>query len=244
MRKHILYFLCFLFVFPTLSAQQIDTIETNKRKIQIGITGSVGFCNRILRNAGGDEITDLIIETRNKGEISKPGYTIGLTGFIPVGLTSNLRTGALFSNKGYQRPWNRNLHWPGQPEPDISGIKSVYSFYFLDIPLVYEFYLNREKRHWYIGTGVITNVFLRATYTQILEENGGKSRSTRKEDHDYNPFNISPEITFGRNFRLGEKMSLHVAPAFRYGLIQTIDSPVAEHLWNAGLNISCYFGGS
>jgi hypothetical protein len=197
------------------------------------------YCSRLYRNVGGADMYDDFIELRNKGEIAKPGYTAGFYVSVPVSQSGALRSGLLYSNKGYQRPWERNLYWPGQPVPDITGIKSIYTYHFLDIPFVYELFLDRLHSKWSMGVGAAVNILLQSKYIQLVEENGEKRRSARKETYDYNPIQISPEISIGRHFLIGHNIHLRVAPAFRFSVIKTLDTPIAEHLWCAGLSFAC-----
>lgn len=215
------------------------SISPDVRQIYFGLVLSIDYCNRLYRNIGGADMYDDFIDLRNKGEIAKPGYTTGFYLRFPVGHYSALRSGLQYSNKGFQRPWERNLHWPGQPVPDITGIKSVYTYHYLDIPFVYEMFLDRSHAKWSLGIGATANVLLQSKYIQLIEENGEIRRSARKETYEYNPIQLSPEISIGRHFLIGKLINLRVAPTFRFSVIKTYDAPIAEHLWTAGLSLEC-----
>jgi hypothetical protein len=216
-----------------------DPMTTEGRKTSFGFVFSMDYCNRLFRNVGGAEMDDIFIEVRNKGEIAKPGYTTGFSIHFPVGQSGDLRSGLLYSNKGYQRPWERNLHWPVQPEPNITGIKSIYTYHYLDIPMVYEVFLDRSHAKWFFGIGATANILLQSKYIQLIEDHGDTRRSARKETYDHNPLQLSPEISFGRHFLIGNLIHVRVAPTFRCSIIKTYDSPIAEHLWTAGLSLTC-----
>lgn len=57
---------------------------------------------------------------------------------------------------------------------------------------------------------------------------------------NYRKLNLSPLISAGFDYRLNNKRSLKVEPTFRYGILKTIEAPVSENIWNAGLNIGYY----
>ncbi len=243
-----------LFTFPLLllcwssllAQQSVSSAPSdNKHKWSIGLTGSIDYCNRWLYDIEGSDFSQAYIRIFNESEIGKPGYTVGVAFAIPVNKSSVFNTGLLFANRGYQSKWDHNLNWPDSTQQNsISGIKSITTIYHLDIPLVLQTYLNPSDNKWFLRYGLITNIFLRENYTQVVEENGQKQRTSHKETYDFNKLNISPEFGFGRQFILTQNMRLQIAPVFRYGIFTALDAPVATHLWSIGLNMVCYWTGS
>ena len=68
------------------------------------------------------------------------------------------------------------------------------------------------------------------------------TKETEPVNYNYRRFNISPTISVGFDYKVNSRMNLRVEPTFRYGILTIIDAPIHGYLYNAGLNISYYFG--
>ena len=105
------------------------------------------------------------------------------------------------------------------------------------------FSFGRGKLRFVSSTGVTTNLFILETIKGIYEyEDGSTERSSGKTYYNYNRINISPMISAGIDWEMENQKHLKIEPTFRYGIIQVIDAPVTDYLWNAGLSIGYYFG--
>ena len=71
-------------------------------KILIGYNFSSDYNYRSLKNSNNKPMTEVVIESRNKTEIAKFGYTTGINILFNCTKNWGLETGLQYSNNGYQ----------------------------------------------------------------------------------------------------------------------------------------------
>lgn len=208
----------------------------------IGYNFSSDYNYRTLRNNDGKEINNVIIEGRDRIEITKFGYTTGVNLLFKCSTNWAFETGIQFSNNGYQTK-KQNLSFETPDETLPTKAKIIYSYQYLGIPLKAKFTFGKTKLRFISGIGFITN-FLVNEETKIKFEykNGRKENKTDPNNSDIKKVNILPLISFGIDYKLCQKMHLLAEPTFRYSLFKLKDTPVSENLWNMGLNIGLYYG--
>ena len=87
----------------------------------------------------------------------------------------------------------------------------------------------------------MTNFLLNVKQTANYEYSNGKTeKKSQFLKSGFNKVDISPMLSVGVDYKLNNKIHLFAEPTFRYGVIKTKDTPVTEHLWNAGLNVGFY----
>jgi len=233
--------------------EPVSTATVEVKKLQIGVNISPDYCDRILINSSGNEDLASTIELFNDMETGKFSFTSGLNLNYKVNRKFGLETGIQYSNKGFAFRMD-DLFFGDQIDPrygfvydSISGpipssIKYRYSFHYIDIPIKVFVTLGEKRLKFVTGIGITTNILLKATQTYISEfENGDKERDTRKQPNDPNPINFSGTASAGVAYNLSNALEMRIEPTFRYGLLKLFDSEIASHLWNGGLNISCYY---
>ncbi len=208
----------------------------------IGFNISPDYNFRTLSNNDGSTTSDLIIKTRNDGEIGKLGYTLGVN--ICIGFTKliSFETGIQYSNKGYQTK-KQELTFQ-QPDPSLlEKSKFIYSYNYIDIPVKVNFITGKNKIRFISSVGFSTNFLITETQINILEYADGNSEKKKQPStFDYKKVNISPFISLGLEYKFTNDVYVRTEPIFRYGMVKINNQPVTAYLWNTGLNIGFYYG--
>ena len=251
------FILISLALISTVSFGQDSRKPTNAsfefKRFMLGVNISPDYCFRVLENNNGSATSDMVIDLRNENEVAKLGFTGGLNICFNLSKRLGIETGLQYSSKGYAFK-NSELTFGdlidprygflytnnGGPAPVLA--KFIYHDNYLDIPLRVIYSFGEKKLHCIASIGVTANIFLHATQTSILEfEDGSERKETRAQDDDFKSMNISPAISAGIDYGVSQQFNLRVEPTFRYGLLNIIDTPVTAYLWNAGLNVTCYY---
>lgn len=237
-----LFLIPFAFIAFNLSAQVIsDHVPSHERKIKLGITISPDIAYRALENNSTDPSTPLVINLRNDNEQPKLGYTTGINILVPISPKLSFESGMLYSDKGFKITDN-DLFFP-VPDPSLPvSIKHIYKQTFLDIPLMLNFDIGKGKMQLHTGVGITANIFLSDKIKQaVIYQDGHEESSTQKYNVDHELINISPTLSLGVNYFLGDHVMLRIAPTFRYAILKTYGTLIDEHPWSAGMNMSYYF---
>lgn len=219
-----------------------ENSATGFKRFQIGLNISPDICFRTLNNNDGNSISDIVIKLRNRDETIKIGYTAGLNLCYNITSYFGIETGVQYSDKGFQHIQTEFIS--NQPDDPIKPDKLIfiYHFHYLDIPLKANFIIGKKKVRFYTSVGLTTNLFITEIKTEILKYDNRKVIKNEPTLFDYKKVNLSPAISAGIDYKINSRMNLRVEPTYRFGVIKIIDTPVSGWLWNAGLNISYYFG--
>ena len=240
----------FLLIFGLFAQdKEQESVIVDFNKILIGINFSPDFSYRTLFNNDGNSFNNVIIDSRNERELAKFGYTFGLNFNYNFNKNIGFGTGLLFSNKGYQASFT-NLFFgnvnQGFGNTIVSttpqSLKFYDNFYYLDIPIRGIFSFGKGSFRFITSIGVTTNILIKSTTTSVTEYNDGSTSKTTQTAGGYNRVNISPQISIGVEKKIKNRSYIRLEPTFRYGLLNIIEAPITAKLWNAGLNISYYFG--
>ncbi|MFN2424487.1 MAG: outer membrane beta-barrel protein [Cryomorphaceae bacterium] len=176
---------------------------------------------------------------------------LGMTAGFHLGyqFTDNIRleSGLLYANKGY-RTEKMDANFGDALDPrrgitfsetaELTHARFIESFHYIAVPLKVNFSFGGEKWKWLADIGVMNEFLVEATNTAVTY-NGSEvtDSNTETSGTDFRPFSLSPVISVGVEYVLSPNMSLRAEPTFRYGVLQTTDIPVTEHLYSAGLQI-------
>jgi len=225
-----------------VSAHGQENSTTGFKRFQIGINISPDICFRTLNNNDGSYVSDIVIKLRDRDETIKIGYTAGLNFCYNITSYFGLETGIQYSEKGFQHI--QTEFYPNQPDDPTMPDKAIFKYHFryIDIPLKANFTIGKKKVRFFTSVGLTTNIFITEIQTEILIYGNRKVIETNPTLFDYKKVNLSPTISAGIDYKINSRMNLRVEPTYRFGVIKIIDTPVSGWLWNAGLNISYYFG--
>ena len=228
-----------------------NTPRTEFKRLLFGVNISPDYCFRTLGNKYGGSTISYIIDLRDTTEIPKISFTAGLNICCNFSTHLGIEAGLQYSNKGYAGK-NLELTFGDDPNsgsasnnsagPVPTKVKFIYNYIYLDIPIRAIYSFGENRIHGVASFGVATNILIKATQTSILEyDNGDVKRQTSNQQENFNSLNISPFVSLGVDYRISNKINLRVEPTMRYGILTIIDAPITTNLWNAGLNISCYY---
>jgi hypothetical protein len=221
-------------------AQQSKPAPTTKKKL-IGINFSPDYDFRTLSNKDGSASGDLVIKSRNDNEMAKFGFTAGLSLCIDFSTPVQLETGIQYSNKGYQTKNTGLIYFPPNPALPTKA-KFIYNYQYIGIPLKARFIFGKTNVLFLSSIGFMTNFLIKAGNTTIYEYADGRTdKKKQSATADFNKIDISPMISSGIDYKINNNTHFIAEAVFRYGILKTKDAPVSERLWNAGLNIGCYF---
>lgn len=175
----------------------------------------------------------------SKEEIPKYGYEIGLVFEFALGKRLNLNTGTSFETQGFKTDSNITTTTSGWG--DIIGNFSYtsnnksfnYSFYYLSIPLIFNYAIKlEEERDFYFGGGVETKNLFRSRLNNST--NYGEN-STR--------FTIFYTVNIGMSFPLQKNRRLFMEPNFKIQnkIYYMSENKIKYQLWSAGCRVGIKF---
>ncbi len=226
------------------------TVQKNKR-VYLGANFSPDYCFRTLLNNDGSALSSTIISQYNTTDRPKFGYTSGINLGYTLTKHISLEAGIQYSNKGFQTKQttltfgdmiDRRRGFVYNTTSLYTSGKIVYRYNYLDVPLKVNFVFGKKKLHLISSVGIATNILMSATNTFVGVDSTGKSiKNSSVTTSTYNRINLSPMVSCGIEYVINTKMFFRIEPTFRYAILRASDTPVTEHLWNAGLNVSYYF---
>lgn len=254
-----LLFIFLIFISLTGLAKETTPSDSilNCGRFSIGINLSPDICYRsIKKDHGNDPITETIIIFDNKEEIPKFGYSGGINVCYKYSKHFSFETGIQYSNKGYsdkKSDWS-NLTFGDMIDPRYgfvyqtqvpTGLKSFqvrFNYLYLDVPIRAIYSFGKKRFSFLTSIGVTTGYLMKANSTVIKRfDNGDVKRTNQKQIDNFNDINISTSVSLGVAYRVNKKIDVKIEPTFRYGLTKIENYEIANYLWSAGLNFSCYY---
>jgi hypothetical protein len=232
--------LLFIFTFFISLASPAQE-KTMANEVFIGFNFSPDYSFRTLNNTDGSASSDLVIKSRNNMEIAKFGYTTGLHVSFNLLQHVGFETGIQLSNKGYKTKTHDLVYSTPTPAAPVKA-KTKYDYQYIGIPVKARFSFGKERLRFSSGIGFTTNFLLNATETTSYEFSPDSTQEkSQSSTSRFNTIDISPMVSIGIDYTLNNRMHLIAEPTFRYGLIKTSNTPVAENLYSAGLNLGIYY---
>jgi hypothetical protein len=237
----------FVFIITSVLVYAQDSTKIKKpSRLFIGVNFSPDYCFRTITHTDNSYISNFIYDTRNKIEQPKLGFTSGINVCYVFTKHLSVDLGIQYSNKGYQTE-NEALIYPTPGSVAAYNLPTsgrfVYRYNYIDIPLKANFVFGKKKLRLITGVGLTTNIFINETNSFIGKySNGSSFRNSGTSNYGHTRVNLSPTISCGIDYKINDKMFFRVEPTFRYGILSTVNAPIAEYVWSAGLNVSYYFG--
>ncbi len=213
------------------------------KKFQIGINYSADYNYRKLTLNNENRDAKIKIESRNKYETAKYGYTTGIVLSFAINSKIVLNLGLQYSNKGYQIKKSTNAI----RESDIlsNTFKSShfnYSYYYVDIPLSISYVIGKKRLQYLINAGLTANLFIN---DKKFQTNNFSSNYTYIQiyfpNYHSNKLNLSPTLSCGLIYRIHSKIDIRLEPTIRYQLFNTRNTVLSAHLWNFGMNTTILY---
>jgi opacity protein-like surface antigen len=226
----------------TIFSQDKDSTKTGR--FSFGVAFSPDYCYRTLKpNAS----SKLEADNRDTVEIPKIGYTAGLILSYQLNKRFLLGVGILFSDKGYKM--KKTYSWIAPNGSNGTGDPAVpmkrhsnYHYYYFDMPINLNYCVfSTEKTAVYVFASISPNIFLTQKATSYTEYGDGHKATSTVTTPGYNIVNSSFTAGLGYQVNLSDKLFLKIEPTYRRFISSSIDTPIKEYLYSAGLNIGLYY---
>ncbi len=258
LRQNLLILLIIFGSIGIVSAQDTPkkTSLTGFRRLQLGVNFSPDYCYRTLVGGIQTDLGIFLVNNRNKYEEPKIGYTVGLNVCYQFTKCISLESGIQYSNKGYRTVQQgseitfgdaidarHGFIFDSNASP-IKRLKFIDNYNYLDIPLKVNFCFGKKRVRFITSVGFVSSFYINKSITTVIvSEDGKRNRDTDVTTYyTFNKFNLSPMLSVGIDLKINNRNSLRIEPTFKYGVLKIINTPLTAYLWNAGLNISYFFG--
>jgi len=234
-------FLLVLTVLPLITNAQDSKTKKINKNISVGLSFSPTYNYRTLINEDNSATNKMVIDNRDKNEIGKVGFGAGANVYITLSKKFELQSGLFYSDKGYKtKKVALNFQTTGPNIP--THFIAKYQMHYLDVPLKLNYMSGQGRLKFIAGAGFSANFFLNASGKTTVFYGDGRREDREKQSSttDYQKFNISALASVGVEYKLQQNIFLRAEPTFQYGLLKTVDASIAEHLWNAALNIGIH----
>ena len=211
----------------------------------IDIVSGIEYSYRNLTTSSEDEIVTKILESRDNEESGKFNWRIGFNYNRRLTNKLFLRTGLRLASVGYKGEKRTGLRWGSEydgmggwvPDPNLPHeIQLIYDYWFAEIPIAGRFELNEKKLAQFFELGISPSIYL-TTRTKSATDIGTDAEFQNDAIHDFNKVHIVGFVSFGLNYSINEKYQFFGQPILRYHFTKLADRPIAEYLFNYGIEI-------
>ncbi|HPI12837.1 MAG TPA: hypothetical protein PLK63_17460 [Catalimonadaceae bacterium] len=242
MKRTFLVFLllltCQIKLFSQDKADSPQPTSAPSGKFQIGLSFSPNVSYRWLRLKGGNSSNESNMETMDKYETPVFGFTTGVNGIYSFNQKSGIQFGINVSKSGYQSKWHDEF-WIIWGDQFKVHTKSRSEYYYLEVPISYQHFINQGKFRLLMRGGIITHLFLKGTYhlSNFYSPEIYESSNPIMNSRPY----LSGLFSAGLDWQLHPRINFRVEPIVRFGLTSINDYAIRTHLWSAGLDCSVFY---
>lgn len=219
--------------------------------MQVGISFSPDLAYRMLSNKDETELSETMVNFRNKSEQVKFGMTGDLSFSYWFRGRLGIQTGLSYSYRGYQSA-KTDLSFPSSIdpyygfvyEPDSSGrseVRFLDDFHYLGLPILLNFRSGSSKWQLFSSAGIIPEFLLKSSSRAIYYySDGNKEKESNTSTQWHDRINIVGSVSLGLEYHLSKDASLRFAPMLRFGLLPLSKTPIRTYLYNVGLQFGYY----
>jgi hypothetical protein len=244
--KQLLFSLFILFSGSLIGQEETPKpINNDFKRFRIGVSYAPEMSYRDMVNVDGSTASSQAIDVINEFEIIKYGFTTGISGSYNISPRTGFEIGVMYSNKGYQdKKMEYSMITSTGDYVVLGKYKSVFTFNYIDIPLKVNFTFGQRKVHLLASAGLVTNLFISSSQTDLIKFNDDSEKRTKVNDlFHYTDAMVSAMLGTGIDYSVNSRLTLRLEPRFRYGLTRVIDNkPISARLWDFGINVGCYVG--
>jgi len=225
-----------LVIIPTLTFGQINS--------SVDFIFGLESSYRTLKNTSDDAVVQNIIQIRNSTELNKLNWRFGFNYNKRLSTKFVLKTGIRLASVGYKFEKMTDLRWPSEIGPNgymfdpslPHELELIQDYWFIEIPVAARFELSKKKFAPFIEMGVSPSIYM-TTRTKTITDIDSKTTTQRGGTGDYNNMHLVGFTSFGVNYSLNDKFQLFGQGIYRYHFTKLVDAPIAENLYNYGLEI-------
>jgi len=209
----------------------------------IDFVNGIEYSYRNLATSSQDEIMRVIVESRDQTETGKLNWQIGFNYNQRLTNRIFLRTGLRLASVGYKGEKNTDLRWPSEHDGNGGWVADptlpresqlIYDYWFVEMPIVGRFEMTKKKLSPFIELGILPSYYMTTRTTQKTDI-GTDSQFENGDVHNFNRVHFVGFLSFGMNYSLNDNLQFFGQPAFRYHFTKLADAPIAEYLFNCGI---------
>jgi len=226
--------LLFILVSAVVFGQTAEPVSSSK--VSIGISFSPDYCYRSLHPKSSYQFGT---EFRDTMEVAKLGYTTGLSLLYKPWDRISFETGLYFSDKGYKTKVIDLYDINPPTHLAVNRAKTIYHYYYLDIPIKLNYYLLKGKVDLFVSAGVSANIYLSSRAIFKLED--PEETQTTSSSGDLSQLNMAVLIGGGVDYEISNRLNLRIEPIFRHAITPVVDAPIKEYQYSIGTNFGLYY---
>ena len=205
-------------------------VNAQDSKFSIGITGSPDFYNYEFNPIPGFYHTYK----------TKTNYSIGLSVSYSFTERFSVKSGLLYSTKGYIL----NYSWMGaEPNDPFVPVESCLNVNYLDIPVLvsYEF-LQLEKLSLFSSTGIVTSFLIDESETSTMGDGSEKETDFSRVmfNQSFNNTLVVIDLEVGLNYNFNQRVYVSAAPYLRFGLDKISDEVLESNPLSYGASLGLH----
>ncbi|MCB0537983.1 MAG: hypothetical protein KDE33_10720 [Bacteroidetes bacterium] len=245
MKKLIVYI--FLLSFCFTSAQE-TTKEYPKHSLGVNFQGNYSYrylkVNRKLFSCGTGnpwENYEALIQSRNKTEQGGFGFTTGINYVLKLHKNVGIEIAAQFAGRKniFKDVFilDGNFHEIGK-----GTINDTYLY--VDFPVKVNYYfLNKEKFHLFVSSGLNTSIYLTTKSIIKSEYYDGTNAKVKRTDRNKMPDKVLLSYigSLGFDYDISSKFTLRIEPIVNVAFYTNRDTPILQYPYSFGLNTGVYY---
>jgi hypothetical protein len=207
-----------------------SSILMAQSKSTISAVVGIDYSNRVLNNPSFSD------------ETGKLNYRIGLNYNRKMTEKMWLEGGLRFSSIGYNGKKMTGLTYLSdiltgtliQDPTSPRQLQFITDHLFIEIPIGIRYDLSQNKLKTYFTVGLSPNIYL-TTKKQTITEFG--SSTTYFKTTGIQKMTFSANVGFGVEYLMNQQYQIFAQPSFRYHFTNLGTGPIAEYLYNFGLEL-------
>jgi len=227
-------FITILILIPLINfSQQSDSTST--KNLIVGLTFSPDYCYRTLI---ANKSAQWIVDIRDTSETYKFGFTTGLRFVYKLNRRFAIETGLLFSDKGEKTKKLKLVNLSGE----MGVAENNYHYYYIDLPLKFNYTFILKRLKFFISGGVSTNIFLTQKTTSTLEYSDGSTETINSSSNSLlSKVNIVALGGFGIDYNFTNRLNCRIEPTYRRSIIPIADTPIKQYQYSFGANVGLFY---
>lgn len=238
MMKKMTTLVMLLFIIVLSHAQKVKPSE--QRRMMLGLSYSAFVTHRSLKYSADQ---DFVAEMRNKTEVPKYGYAVGVVAQKPIGNKSAIEVGVSFSNTGF-RTKETQLTWEPGNDAYPAYTSSTFSFLHLGLSVRYRYIIAGKRIQYYIMPGMAMQTLVeRKTTIRTENNNKGMDKTVSAVRGGFAETGVTAIIAAGAKYNFSNRYAVCLEPLFRRQLNSIISGikQDREFLYAFGLNAILLF---
>lgn len=199
-------------------------------KVSIGISGSPDFYNYQFKSIPG-------FEHEYK---TKTNYSIGMSMNYNFAERLSVKTGLLFSTKGYVLDYSWLIAETNDP---LLAQESNINISYLDIPVLISYDLLRlDKLSLFTSTGIVASFLIKENEISTMGDGTEKETEYSKTmfNQSFNKTLLAIDLEIGLKYNFNEKLFMSIAPYLRYGLNKISDEVLESNPLSYGASLGMH----